>query len=56
VHVLSQGLKFVAAQLALVQNSLQREGFVLAVVLRQAIGSPPIARVLVGFGASRARE
>ena len=56
MHVLSEGLKFAAAQLALVQKALQCEGFVLVVVLRQAIGSPPIARVLVGFGASRARE
>jgi hypothetical protein len=56
VQVLSQALKFAAAQLVLVQKALQCEGFVLAVVLRQAFGSPPIARVLVGFGASRARE
>ena len=56
MHVLSQGLNFGAAQLALVQKALQCEGFVLAVVLRQAFGSPPTARVLVGFGASRARE
>ena len=56
MHVLSEGLKFAAAQLVLVQKALQCKGFVLAVVLRQAFGSPPTARGLVGFGASRARE
>ena len=55
MQVLSQALKFAAAQLVLVQKALQCEGFVLAVVLRQAFGSPPTARVLGTYGAVRAR-